>query len=524
MSIHTKELLEKLIESVQKDETFGSTVLLEDAASGDSIPAAHLTKIRKWTQKDTPAESIHTYPVLMIDDAPTRNLVIYTAESQKKTAKRWPGTTFLFNAAGTQGLFDGGPDHKLQAASQMARIYDAKLVNTPKGNIGTLAWFYTVSGIDENIDAFIGKLDAGILREVSIHISAPEGVICSVCNDSFSKCFENSGADHYPGDKDPKSKKTVYMSTGVGGLIPLELSAVACPGSVNAHVMQDDEVEDYPVVSLREALGGSDEAIQQIQQEKIMRTTEQIAEARIKLAEAAKAAGVEVRAFVENAENKEMVEAADVTVETVETVFAPVPENVVCEKCSKEHVKTETHVCETAPIVEPKPKAHSLVGETEECVVCGRGPIVQTEETAQIATLRTEFKTAITSLTEKSQAVIDAANAKAEEAETRSKDALAMFDDFIETTVSLAIKFGAKKSSEKEAYRETLAGLPYQAVKEIRESYRGREIAEVKISKVSQLQETAAERAKRELGQTQTTTSENGRTRSTTQRPRFGAQ
>lgn len=532
MKTNTQELLEQLIESVRADETFNSTILLEEAVSGNSIPASHLTKIRKWTQKDIPSESIHTYPVLMIDTAPTRNLVIYTAESQKKTAKKWPGTTFLFNFHGTQGLFDGGPDHKLQAASQMARIYDAKLVKTPKGEIGTLAWFYSVEGIDEHVDSFIKKLDAGILREVSIHISAPDGVICSICNDAFSKCQENAGTDHYPGDK--YGKQTCYMSTGEGALVPLELSAVACPGSVNAHVMSDDEVEEYPLVSLREALGGSDEAIQQIRQEKTMRTKEQVAEARKKLIEAAKTAGVSLREFFENPDNKQLCEDADVTV----TVLPELEETIRTEanKCSECGHGMHEGACGVAECEckegkeksdpkqdPPEAKKQSIILDTEECVVCGRGPTGEHNETADVAAVRVQFKETVKALAEKSQAAIDAANAKVVDADKRAEERDEMFADLCEEVINLAIKSGKKKSSEKEAYQETLAVLPYQAVREIRESLRPSE-TKTQESQVQRLEQTSADRAKQLLGVTVVKTTEEGRKQtSTNRRPTFGA-
>lgn len=504
------EALNALIESVKDDATLNASILTEEGASGSAIPASHLVKIKKWTQKDIDPESIHTYPILMIDDGPTRNAVIYTAESQKKTVKKWAGTPFLFNAAGTQGLFDNGPDHKLQAASQFGRLYDAKVVNTPKGQVGTLGWMYAVEGIDEATDAFIKKLDAGILREVSIHVTVPEGVQCSICNGPFSQCMEKAKTDHYPREK--YGNKVCYMSTGSGALGPLELSAVACPGSVNAHVMQDDEVEDYPVVSLREALGGSAEAIQQITQEKDMRTKEQIADARKKLQEAAATAGVTLKEFVGDDKNKTIVEEANVTVENVE-VEIPIAENIVCEKCKKENTPADaaTHECVTEPVVKPKQET-SLIGDDEVCVVCKREANPKPAEGQAETAIRAEFKETVTKLITKSEEAINAANARAEAAEVAAKDAVEMKADLCETVVTLATKFGIKKSSESDAYRETLLSLPYQAVKEIRESLRPREVKAETATERIRLEESAVERAKREHLSTHVQTDKDGRT------------
>jgi hypothetical protein len=527
-----KELLLKLTESLRENgDFFGATVLLEEAVEGNDIPAAHLAKIRKWTQKDIPAESIHTYPILMIDTAPTRNGVIYTAESQKKTAKKWIGTTFLFNHKAEGGGLFGQSDHTLQAASQMGRLYDAKVVQTPKGEIGTLGWMYTVEGIDAATDATIKKLDAGILREVSIHVTVPDGVECSICNDSFDKCFENSKTDHYPMQK--YGSKTCYMSTGTGALGPLELSAVACPGSTNAHVMPDEEVGDYKVVSLREALGGSREVIDTIRQETNMKTPEQIAEGRNKLKEAAAAAGVTIKAFAENADNKKLLEDADVTLETVETTF---PESVKCEKC--EHVSHEGTACPVdgcecgnmeAKKQDPpedqkngKGSKQSLIADDEVCVVCKREAHPKTEITASeaLVTARAEFAEALTAVVAKSDAAIAAAQEAVTDANSRAEERDALFADVVSETVNMAVVLGKKKSEESESYRETLIALPYRAVREIRESYRADVTSVTKeTTNKERLVVSMVERAKQNLGSTQVVTDEKtGRVSSTNTR------
>lgn len=515
METSTAELLEKLQESVRKGDVLSSAVLIESAASGKDIPASHLTKIGKWTRTEQAAETLHTFPVLMIDTDPTRNNVIYTSESQKKSIKSWQGTTFLFNhtAQNGGGLWGGSADHTLQAASQMGRIYESKLVKTPKGAIGSLAHFYSVEGIDATTDGFIRKLEAGILREVSIHVSVPEGVICSICNDAFSKCMDNSGEYHYPGEtyKKPKGngKETCYMSTGTSLLTPLELSAVACPGSVNAHVMQDDEVEDYPVTSLREALGGSREVIHLIHQENTM-TDVQLAAARTKLAEAAKAAGVKIRDFIATEANKDLVESAQVTAETVDALFPEV-------------APTEVPVVEPPAVVTP-PKAQSHLFADADCPVCGRGqeiaPVVAEPEAT--AALRTEFETKILSVIEKSDAAIAAANARVDAAETSNAAAQEMFNDIVAETVTLAIESGTKKEPDRNAYQEQLAALPYPAVREIRETLRASKTTTV--TRKEKLVETMSERAKNLLGSTEVVKTDKGTSRSATgDRARFAA-
>ena len=269
MPLNKKQLNGAIQELRESGGLIDSIVFTEEAKTGKGIPSSHLNKIRKWTREDIDTDLIHTFPVIMIDTAPTRNLVIYTEASQKKSLKGWIGRTVLFNSNGSGNVgFLGQADHSLQAASQTARIYDVRMVKTPGGEIGTLGWFYAVEGVDVIIDSFIKKLNAGVLREVSIHVAVPEGIVCSIDDKPFGgydRSAENEELmcfDHQPGTK--YGKQTCYMSTGDGKLDPLELSAVAVPGSVNAHVLGNNEVENYQIVSLKEALGGSNQIKEQI--------------------------------------------------------------------------------------------------------------------------------------------------------------------------------------------------------------------------------------------------------------------
>jgi len=229
-----------------RDRRFSGSVFTEAAALGRAIPDSHLGLINKWTRRQYNAEELYTFPVLAIDDQMTRNYVQYTAETQRETVKAWIGIPFLFNKEGVgQNAFQNA-DHDLKAASQHGRIYEAKLVRTPQGTTGTLVWVYTVRGATQEIDDFINKLDAGILREVSIHVMATE-LKCSIDGEAWP-----CKAEHFPGEA--YEGEICFLRTK-GPAEPLELSSVACPGSLVAHVMPDDRVSDYQ--TLKEALGGS---------------------------------------------------------------------------------------------------------------------------------------------------------------------------------------------------------------------------------------------------------------------------
>lgn len=537
-------------------DVVGSSILTEEATVGKKIPANHLKKIANWTREEIAPEFLHTYPVLMIDTAPTRNNVIYTEKSQKKSVKGWQGVTYLFNDIGGAGGSWFQADHTLQAASQKARIYDSRIVSTPKGEIGSLAWFYAVEGIDEATNSFIKKLDAGILREVSIHVTVPEGVTCSICEAPFADCEKNSGAWHWPGDK--YGKKTCYMSTGEGLLVPLELSSVACPGSVNAHVMKDDDVENYPVVSLREALGGSRQALYSLSREAdVKKTKEQIAEelkrvqemataAGLTLAEAADSIGMKLTEAKKCSEcgheshgNKECkVEECECTgsskqsakkddeekeddesdkdddeKEDDEASDPPEGDDDTKNKKNKKNKKTDKQ--------NVKPKFSLFEGE---CVACGRSEAaapVSVNETEALKEMRSDFQEQVKKIVararEKCESVEATATLNAEKAAHFDK----FFDAFVSETADLAIAAGHKKSCDKQAYHEHLKSLSYQAVQELHDVFKLKPVD--KATERARLEQSMVDRAKDNLGRTQIVEEKDGTKRTKTERRAFFA-
>lgn len=529
----TQEALEALLKAMKEHgDTVGSSILLEGSAEGSKIPSSHLSKIKKWTRTEQDPEKIHTYPVLMIDTAPTRNQVIYTEASQRKSIKGWRGITYLFNARGTSsGFFSSGADHTLQAASQMARIYDSRVVKTPKGETGSLGWFYTVEGIDDTTDSFIRKLEAGILREVSIHVTVPEGVVCSICNGPFSECEEKSGARHYPGEK--YGKKMCYMSTGEGLLVPLELSSVACPGSVNAHVMQDDEVENYPVVSLSEALGGSREVIQAIRTENSMKTKEQIAEDLQKVVEAAAQAGVSLAEagksikLVISTEAKKCAECGHEAHGSKECGS----EGCECtgsKQSKKPDDKDEPKEDDEKKNSDPpedddkkskkqadKPKYPLFEGD---CVVCGRSETqAPQDETEKIKEMRKSFQEQVKGIVKKAEETVRSLEDDMKVSQEKADQFDVLFDGFVAETVEIAIAIGHKKSCEKQAYHDHLKTLSYQAVKEIHDVFKIKTKAVEPKSEKEKLEQSMVDRAKENLG-TQVVTDKDGRKKTRTER------
>lgn len=531
MSLETARLFEQYQRSLRENgDVVPVHLLIGEAATellGEKVESAtgkisksHLAKINKWSRSEIDEDRLHVFPTLMITEAPTRNLVIYTAVSQKKSAKAWEGVPVLFNANAEGGFFGGG-DHALKANSQVGRLYQAQAVKTPNGDVGTLGWWYAVEGISEELDAVIQKCETGIHREGSIHVTVPMGVECSICNDAFSKCNENAGTYHYPGEKYKVGKKEVmcYMSTGTGVLGPLEYSLVACPGSTAAHIMGDDEVANYSPVNLREALGGSREAIDTIIPPRQENTVDKTA-LRNKLIEAAKAAGVSLREFVADEANKEQVAAADVKTETLAEAFP----DVDLDEGKKKTTEDEDENDDEDETKEDKNPVALFEGD---CPVCLRGPStaesLPADEAEATKLLREKFQQQVQVIIDKAKEKVDAAETAKTEAEKKATDFAALLEYLVNDTVTLAIDRGHKQSADREAYREQLASLPFEGVKEIREALNlaSKPTAEAQRENVIKKLE---ERAKLNVGQTTAKKTDSGRTVPTTgHKPRFGA-
>lgn len=550
----------KLVQSFRESgDHISSSVLLEDAQSGKSIPASHLNKIQKWTRTEIDPERIHTFPVLMIDTAPTRNMVLYTEKSQRKSVKGWIGKTFLFNynGAGNMGWF-GQADHSLQAASQMARIYDAKIVKTPGGEIGTLGWFYSVKGIDETVDGFIEKLEAGILREVSIHVSVPDGAVCSIDNKRFQSWHDEKNEetektvcfDHVPGEK--YGKQTCYLSTGEGKLEPLELSAVACPGSINAHVMKDEDVENYSTVSLREALGGSQHIRESIMSQ-IAKSAQESLDALNKINEIAKQAGITLaEKKKDEEENKENCskcghegcegkcsECGACSKEEKKDKEKKDEEESKSSKSKKDEEEKNDNDKDDEKEKKGEKEADPPEGDddtkkskknkkdeeesvhlfSEDCPVCGSKKESNTEtESQKIQKMKEGFKEQVKIVVETAREQIQKSAQYKEKAERFDT----LFASYCADVAHLAVEAGMKKSHECDKYIEDLQNLSFTAVQEIKKALVLPKKVQEKEEQKQSLVKSMEERAKEILCETKVEETKDGKKIVSNNRPMFG--
>lgn len=195
-----------------------------------------LVKINEQTLVPFTKEQVFAFSVLLIDDAVTRNGTQYPESFQRtilgKEARRgsWVGLTMLMGEA---------EDHETKARNQKARIFDARLVKTPKGHIGTIGEAYIP--INTHTEGFIESIKAGIHREVSIGV-AVEKPTCSVCDEDIRGC------KHTPNESYNGRTCFIVME---GDAEAQEVSFVAVPGSYHAQILSD--TNGY--VPLSEALG-----------------------------------------------------------------------------------------------------------------------------------------------------------------------------------------------------------------------------------------------------------------------------
>ena len=202
----------------------------------NNITDAQLSKINKLTISEVSKDDVFVFKMLLVDDSVTRNFTNYPESFQRAILKKAPRKG---NWIGLPMMMGKTEDHETMASNQVGRIFDAKLVKTPTGNIGTIGSVYIP--INESTNALIDNIKAGVHREVSIGVSV-ELPMCSICGDDIRDC------QHEPGKHYNEDLCYIIMDGDVEGQ---EVSFVAVPGNINAEIVADDG--DY--IPLTEAMG-----------------------------------------------------------------------------------------------------------------------------------------------------------------------------------------------------------------------------------------------------------------------------
>ena len=198
--------------------------------------APDMAKVNKFTVAPLTEADVRIYSALLIDDQVTRNSTHYPADFQKNILSLPAGEG---NFVGAPILFGDDKDHKEAAACQVGRIFDAWQVTDAKGHIGVMARFYVPK---ESHQELIGKIDSGVLKEVSISTKV-ELPICSICHQDIRTCGHTMG----------KEGCHVTM-TGKG--FCAEVSLVAVPGSSQAKILNPDAAAKYSPMEMLEAVKG----------------------------------------------------------------------------------------------------------------------------------------------------------------------------------------------------------------------------------------------------------------------------
>jgi hypothetical protein len=198
--------------------------------------APDMAKVNKFTVAPIKEEDIRIYQALLIDDQVTRNSTHYPADFQKGILSLPAGEG---NFVGAPILFGDDKDHKEAASAQVGRIFDAWQVTDAAGHVGVMAKFYVPKA---NREELIGKIDSGVLKEVSISTKV-EMPICSICHQDIRTCGHTMG------------KEGCHVSmTGKG--FCAEVSLVAVPGSSQAKILSEASAAKYSPMEMLEAVKG----------------------------------------------------------------------------------------------------------------------------------------------------------------------------------------------------------------------------------------------------------------------------
>ena len=189
---------------------------------------AELKKINKFTLSPVTAEEVFTFKVIAGDnELDDRSYEPFNLNALKDLAKLYPGKTVI-------------KDHRRSADNQVARVYDAELIQTEGKTTGAGEQFtslllksYMVK-TPSNAD-LITEIKAGIKKEVSTGTRAKKA-ICSICGTDNTKTY----CPHWPGrEYDKEDGKHMCYFTLDGAKEAYELSLVAVPAQPRAGTCKD---------------------------------------------------------------------------------------------------------------------------------------------------------------------------------------------------------------------------------------------------------------------------------------------
>ena len=154
----------------------------EAAALGIGVPtAAQLERINVLAKGNLTEEQVYVFSVRLCDDQVDRDFERFDTAALPELAKLFVGKS-------------GVVDHKWSAERQLARIFDAEVLQE-EGVSYIKAWAYIRRG--GSGDEWIADIEAGIKKEVSVGCAMGQSV-CSICGAEYGTCGHRKG-EHYDG-------------------------------------------------------------------------------------------------------------------------------------------------------------------------------------------------------------------------------------------------------------------------------------------------------------------------------------
>ena len=154
----------------------------EAAALGIGVPtAAQLERINALAKGSLTEEQVYVFSVRLCDDQVDRDFERFDTAALPELAKLFVGKS-------------GVVDHKWSAERQLARIFDAEVLQE-EGVSYIKAWAYIRRG--GSGDEWIADIEAGIKKEVSVGCAMGQSV-CSICGAEYGTCGHRKG-EHYDG-------------------------------------------------------------------------------------------------------------------------------------------------------------------------------------------------------------------------------------------------------------------------------------------------------------------------------------
>lgn len=147
-----------------------------------SITDADLELINRFTRKEYTADELYVFEMRAADTRIDRDFECFDRAALEKMSELYVGKTVIC-------------DHAPSTYNQCARIFKGRVQDTGNGEAELILTAYlSLEGNDE----LIGKLDSGIVKEVSVGCAVRKRS-CSICGKEFGNCGHRKGRTY--GDK-----------------------------------------------------------------------------------------------------------------------------------------------------------------------------------------------------------------------------------------------------------------------------------------------------------------------------------